>query len=110
MTEIQFDRNGALTALSQLVVGCCDGTISNERAAELLDDLVDTGPWDSADDPVFVGLVDAIEALVPDGVSLWHVFDRDPVAMRGRADRLTDDPERAARIRARADRVEARRS
>jgi hypothetical protein len=108
---IALDRDAALSALQEVLVGLRDGSLTPARAAELLDAVVDTGPFDGVDDPVFRLIVDAIAAVVPDGVSLWELLDRDPAAMRARAARVeASNPERAARIRSRADRVEARQS
>lgn len=106
--SLQFDR--AVSRLILLLQQARLGTLTPESAAELLDEIVDTGPWDSADDVLFRGLVDAVDALVPAGVDLWHLFDRDPVAMRARASAVESvNPARAARIRERANRVAARR-
>jgi hypothetical protein len=106
---IHIDKDGALNALIGIVEGFRAGRLTNEQAAALLDDLLDTGPWDAMDDPLFVGLVTGLDALVPDSFSLWTIFDRDPAKMRARADKVEAEgnPEKAARIRARADKVES---
>ena len=108
---ITVDKQSALDA-ALLLLQSARGGITNEEAAAALDALVDSGPWDGVDDPLFVGFVDAVDALVPDDFSLWHAFDRDPAAMRERARQLEAEgnPVRAARVRARADKAEARQS
>jgi len=108
---IHFDRDGAFSAVLAIVAGFRDGSLSNESAADLLDSLIDTGPWEDIDDPVFIGLVSGIDALVPDTVHLWSLLDRDPTKMRDRAAKVeSENPEKAARIRARADKVGVRQS
>jgi len=108
---IHFDRDGAFAAVLAIVAGFRDGSMSNDTAAELLDSLIDTGPWEGIDDPVFVGLVTGLDAIVPDTFDLWTLLDRDPAQMRVRADKVEgDNPDRAARIRERADKVEAKQS
>jgi hypothetical protein len=112
--SIKVDPTVALSTLIALLTGLHDGTLTAERGAELLDDLVDTGSLDAVDDVVFHGFVVVLDALIPDHpIDLIALLElaRDPVNMRARADRVeAHNPERAARIRKRAARVEGRRS
>lgn len=109
---IRFDTAGFIGAILELLPAVAQGELTPELAADAIDDLIDTGPWDSLDDVLLHALVGAIVVLIPDGrLDLVELLSRDPANMRARAARVeAHNPERAARIRARADRVEARRA
>jgi hypothetical protein len=101
--SIKVDPTVALSTLIALLTGLHDGTLTAER-----------GALDAVDDVVFHGFVVVLDALIPDHpIDLIALLElaRDPVNMRARADRVeAHNPERAARIRKRAARVEGRRS
>lgn len=79
-----------------------DGQITMDEAEEAIDAAIDSGPFEPLEDSV-------VEFLVP---VIAELFVRDPGKMRARADRVEfrGHSERAAKIRARASKVEAKRS
>jgi hypothetical protein len=109
---VHIDTDSAITAVISILTAARDGKLTNEEAAAALDELVDTGPWDALDDPLFLGLVQGLDALVPDKYSLVGLLSRDPVRMRERAVTLRAEGKvaKADRLDARAAKVEAKRS
>lgn len=101
-------REGILDNLSDLLEAVRDGKLTVEEAldlvAEAVDDAIPTGPFEDLDDgPIRAGVQKLYDLLAP-------LTRRDPAKIRARADaaELEGNADKAARLRARADRVEAR--
>lgn len=102
-------RDDILSNLRALLDAVADGQITAEEAqalvADAIDDLVPTGPLDAVDDSAILAAV----KVVWDAVKTIDLT-RDPVKLRARADvaESKGKADRAARLRAAADRIAAR--
>lgn len=109
---IHIDGKGFFSALALLATGMAeDGKLSAEEIAEGIDEMVDTGMFDDYDDPFILGFVEYTAPLAGKGVdAVRGLLDRDPAKIRERATaaEAAGKTAKAARMRARADRLEAR--
>lgn len=109
---IHIDGKGFFSALALLATGMAeDGKLSAEEIAEGIDEMVDTGMFDDYDDPFILGFVEYTAPLAGKTVdAIRGILDRDPDKIRERADivEIDGNEAKAERMRARADRIEAR--
>lgn len=91
-------------AAAVLLAGLADERLTDDEIAAALDRAIDTGPLDALDD----GAIRFAVARLDD---LTEALRRDPARMRARAAALdAKNPDRARRIRMRADKLETRRA
>jgi hypothetical protein len=103
-TEVELPTRAAdaLRGLTVFLTAVLDGELTESEIAAAIDAAVDTGPLDPLDDSVISLVVTQLAGLLL----------REPAKMRERADRLEEEGklERAEKLRARADKVEAKRA